>query len=297
MLEEDSGVFADKIEHAKLTGQLIGPITGFPDIDDELCGALYPGLHVISGNTGTGKTAFCLQVACQCGFPALYVTCEMSSLELLRRIAARVTATPLHRFKHPKYSLPSAVMKSHIRTAVESAPNLVIADSTLTFWDESSIREHAKQMKEISDTEHILIVIDSLHSWASWLNCQEYDRLNLALRSLRGIASELQCPVLYISEQSKTANRENATGGDLGSSSPAGFRGIEYGAESVIGLRAEVEDYQENGKKRFRPKVDAFGRTPLTLTFHKNRNGAPHKPLDLLFDGALQKFTVNEDGM
>jgi len=56
------------------------------------------------GQPGTGKTAFALQVAAQCGFPCLYVTCEMAPLELLRRHTARVTRTYLNRFKSGELS-------------------------------------------------------------------------------------------------------------------------------------------------------------------------------------------------
>lgn len=283
MLIKSFDTFSERIESARLTGAKIGPVTGFSQVDNELCGAFYPGLHVVTGNTGAGKTAFCLQIACQCGCPALYVTCEMSPIELLRRIAARVTDTPLHKFKNPACCISAAEMKQRARIAVESAPELVIADSTLAFWDRRSLLEQASMMRDISESEHLLIVIDSLHSWASWLNIEEYDRLNLALKSLRELASELECPVLYIAEQSKTANRANSKGQDLGSSAPAGFRGIEYGAETVIGLRAEVDELG-------RPISDAYGCTPVTLTFHKNRNGAAGKPISLSFDGALQRF-------
>lgn len=289
MLCEEFGAFADNIEHARTTGSLIGPITGFDSVDRELCGALYPGLHVVTGNTGAGKTAFCLQVACQCGFPALYVTCEMSALELLRRITARVTETPLHQFKNPREALPAALMKKKVEESIRAAPHLVIADSTLAFWDANAILEEAERLKKTLEFEHILVVIDSLHAWASWLPSEEYDRLNVALKSFRMIAAELKCPVLYIAEQSKAANMSDAQGKGYGSAAPAGFRGIEYGAESLIGLRAKTD---EKGK----PITDAYGVTPVTLTFHKNRNGAAGKPIPMKFDGAFQKFSEDDGG-
>ena len=64
---------------------------GLPTLDKNLGGRVAPGLSVIYGGPGIGKTAFALQTAATCGFPALYVSCEMSALELLRRIIARVT--------------------------------------------------------------------------------------------------------------------------------------------------------------------------------------------------------------
>ncbi len=283
MLLNEFDCYADKMEEARKTGKPLGPVTGIPSLDKELCGALQPGLHVVTGNTGSGKTAFCLQVGADCGFPCLYVSCEMKPLELLRRITARFTDTPLHKLKNPYDSLPAAEMKARVRTAIKQAPMLAIADGTLSFASPEWIRDQAYILKEAHKTEHILVVVDSLHSWAAWLDGEEYGRLGEALTQLRKLSAELNCPVLHISEQSKTANRENQKGKDFGSSAPAGFRGIEYGAESVIGLRVKVDD---TGK----PVYDAEYRTPVTISFHKNRNGTGGKPFGMIFEGAFQRF-------
>ncbi len=282
-LLDEFDTYADKLDEAKAAKSKIGPVTGFQALDWHLCGALQPGLHVLTGNTGSGKTAFCLQVAAACGFPVLYVTCEMCALELFRRIIARVTETPLQQLKNPAEALPAETMKELARRTVKAVGHLALADATLAFADPTWIRDQAQLIKDADDAEHVLILIDSLHSWAAWLNADEYERLNVALKSLRQLSSELNCPVLYIAEQSKTANRENAKGRDLGTSSPAGFRGIEYGAESVIGLRVDVD-------KEGKVKADRNGGIPVRVTLLKNRNGVAGVSVTMSFCGALQKF-------
>src|SRR5829696_3798503 len=67
---------------AKQSGKPRGPITRIPQLDDVLGGALQPGVHVLHASPGAGKTALALQIAATCGFPALFVTCEMAPLEL-----------------------------------------------------------------------------------------------------------------------------------------------------------------------------------------------------------------------
>src|SRR5918996_1264990 len=86
------------------------PVTRIPQLDDVLGGALQPGVHVVHASPGAGKTALALQIAATCGFPALFVTCEMAPLELLRRITARVTETLLGRLKSGEYD-PTRVVK------------------------------------------------------------------------------------------------------------------------------------------------------------------------------------------
>ena len=90
---------AEAAHHAKATGKPLGPMSGFPALDAELGGYFTSGLHGVTGNAGAGKTAFVLQIAARCQFPALFVTTEMPPVELLRRLIARVTGTPANSLK------------------------------------------------------------------------------------------------------------------------------------------------------------------------------------------------------
>lgn len=64
--------------------------TPWPSVNEALNGGLWPGLHIVVGGTGTGKTQLGLQIAlggAQRGFPALYVALELSDDELTVRLA------------------------------------------------------------------------------------------------------------------------------------------------------------------------------------------------------------------
>ena len=120
----------------------------------------------------------------------------------------------------------------------------------------------------------ILVVVDSLHSWADGMpgDADEYARLGAALGALRGLAGALESPVLVIAER----NRASMKAGGI--SAGAGHRRIEYGAESVWELDREEED------------VGPPGEALVTLGLAKNRNGAPGRKVALHFDGARQRF-------
>ncbi len=79
-------------QQERAAGRPLGPVSGLRRLDSMLCGAFAPGLHILQGTPGVGKTAFALGLALECRCPALFVTCELSPLELLRRMVARVTA-------------------------------------------------------------------------------------------------------------------------------------------------------------------------------------------------------------
>lgn len=257
---------------AQTTGQPRGPGTGLGKLDAEVGGYLAPGLHILHGSPGVGKTAFCLQVAAECACPALFVSCEMGPLELFRRVTARVTKTFLGRLKSGE--LPPEESLALARRAALAAPRLALADATRAFAAPSWLREAALAVR--GDAPHLLVVLDSVHSWAESAaekGLSEYELLNAALAALRQLAAALEGPVLAVAE------RNRATMKTGGLSAGAGTRKIEYGAESVLDLSSDPA-----------APPDVKGEVPVTVKLVKNRHGALGKAISLRWHGALQTF-------
>lgn len=264
---------------ARLDGQPLGIATGLPTVDAELSYMLQPGLHSLQGGAGVGKTAFALQLATECRFPALYITCEMAPLELLARITARKTGTFLGRLKSGELAVDQ-VSSLVERTAV-ACPQLALLDATRVYVPAFAPQSRPQTLSIVAvagafrnKAEHALIVVDSLHSWvdAASETLSEYERLNAGLAALRSLAATLNCPVLYIAER----NRASAAGG-VGAG--AGTRKIEYGAETVIELDRTTTS-----------APSATGEVEVILKISKNRNGAIGRPITLRFNGALQRY-------
>lgn len=278
----DFGAAAEAANLARISGQPCGAMSGFPSLDRELCGAFAPGVHAIHGNAGAGKTAFCLQLASSCQCPALFVTCEMSPVELLRRHTARITNTYLGRLKSGEFRVEDALKLA--RRAIEAAPQMAFVDATRAPARPFADPQNPKSFNLLEaaritrgDSPHLLIIIDSLHSWASawrFAAASEYDTLNQAIEGLQRLAAELQCPILFVSER----NRSSMEAGGLNAG--AGTRRIEYSAETIIDLNRSSEI-----------KEDADGKVPITLRLEKNRHGAAGKKVLLKFHGATQCFS------
>lgn len=256
---------------ARQSKQPLGPVSGLSLIDKKLGGRFPVGLVPVLGNAGAGKSAFCLQLAACCGCPALYVSCEMAPAELLRRQMARVGDIYLGRLKTGE--IRPDEMERRALEAAASAPDLAIMDAT-------SICPTLDHLKVIGaalrgQEEHLLLVVDSLHSWieGARTGATEYDALNAAMARLREMALEQKIVVMVICER----NRASMDSGGLNSG--AGSRRIEYGAEVMIDLQRDRDVAQ-----------DAQGETPVTLCFAKNRNGVAGDKVQLLFNGALQRF-------
>lgn len=262
---------AEALYNALQNGHPIGPLSGFGKIDCEMCGAFPPGVHIVHGDPGAGKTAFALQIACSCLCPALYVTCEMGPIELLRRITSRVTNTFLGKFKTGE--LPPDYAKSLVRRAVQAVPNLYIADATRSQATTKWILDTARMIRQQTESEYFLLLIDSVHSWADSMTGAEgeYEALNKALSAMRLLGAELACPVVGIAERNRAAQGK----GGMGAS--AGSRKFEYGGETVMELSRSEEE-------------SVLGERDAKLKFAKNRHGTPGNTISLVFNGALQSF-------
>lgn len=246
-----------------------GAITGLPSLDMAFGGALPAGLTIMHGLPGSGKSALALQIAADCGCPSLYVTVEMSVLELARRTVARVTSTPLSKIKWGDVTPDESLELLH-RT-VEAVPQMVFADATRDYATIEWLRKAAMGVR--GGSEHFLMVIDSVHSWADsgGSGTSEYDRLGQAIRDLQELAAILECPVLGVAER----NREKMKDG--GVSAAAGTRKFEYGSEVVIDLQPDGD-------------VNASGERPVKMKLAKNRHGEQGRNIDLFFNGSLQRY-------
>lgn len=252
-------------------GETRGPHIPFPRLAKDLGGTYPVGLSILHGQPGTGKTAFALQAAAEASCPALYVTAEMAPLELMRRIVARISGQFLGRLRSGELSPDSSL--SYARAALTQVPHLAVADTTRAWASPEWLQSAAEAVRR--DHPYLLIVVDSLHSWAEGAelgNATEYDLLNAAITSLRQLAGGLSCSVLAIAER----NRISMKNGGL--SAGAGTRKIEYGAELVLDLTSD----QDAG-------FDLMGEKSVELKIVKNRNG-DRGECPLLFHGALQRF-------
>src|SRR5215213_9610771 len=257
---------------ARVNGLARGPVTGLASLDATLGDCLAPGLHVMHGGPGVGKTCLALQVAATCGCPALYVSAEMRPLELLRRLTARETGTFLGTLKSG--ALAPADSLALARWAVAACSGLALVDACDAFAAPDWLREAARIVQ--GDARHVLLVVDSVHSWAEGApgELTEYDRLNAAIAALRTLAGQLGAPILAVAER----NRASMAAGGLSAS--AGSRKFEYTGESVWDL---AEDKDASAPS---PHEKA-----ITLHVAKNRSGAAGRKVRLAFHGALQKYT------
>lgn len=260
---------------ARASGAPLGPVTALSKLDRELGGSMEPGVHVLHADPGAGKTAFALQIAATCGVPALYVTAEMSPIELMRRVCARVTETYLAKYKDG--ALTETAVREHVRRAGDACPDLRIVDGTAGPATPALMLAHGEALR--TDTG-LLIVIDSAHRWvhSTGAAASEYDLLSAALTELGRVSAHLECPILVIAERNRMS-RQGSKG--AGMDAAAGTRSFEYGATTVLAL--DPPSPEEGGGPHTQEKQ-------VRLTLQKNRSGQSGGRVNLLFHGGFQRF-------
>ena len=266
---------------AAAAGRPRGPVTGLAAVDELLGTYLAPGLHVLQGAPGCGKTAMALQIASDCFYPCLYVTAEMPVLELFRRLVARQTNTFLGKLKTGELGGREAQRLALVAT--ENLPHLALMDATRAYADVESICKAAEALKESMRADHVLIVIDSLTVWArsatrglESIGLNEYEIINQGVMGCTNIANYLNAPVIALSHRNRQGNNGNG-----GLHAAKGSGSIEYEAESVLDL--EPVDRKDHSP-------DLNGEVRVKMTPYKNRHGIPNVPVQLLFSGRLQTF-------
>ena len=261
-----------------------GPVTNLSRFDEAVGGFLATGLHILQAAPGAGKTAFSLQTASNCGFPALFVSTEMGTLELFRRLISRETKTFLGKLKTGELGGKEA-MRLALKT-VENLPNFAILDGTNSYASPKQILSVAEALKKKAGTEQILVVIDSIQMWAKsvrgvdseFAGASEYELINAGLGSVSKLANKLKSPVLAISHRNRVGNKN----GTANLHSAKGSGEVEYLAESVIDLTRTEEQ----------PDID--GEVGVVLNLLKNRHGVPGVKIPMRFCGRIQSFREAE---
>lgn len=268
----------------KHTGAMRGVPTGFPALDGMLSGFQKSDLIILAARPSIGKTTLALDIARQTAIqhktPVGFFSLEMSSQQLVDRMLAAQAGVNSWRLRTGKISKDDEFDRlQEGMAALSEAPIFIDDKSSNTVL---SMRSTARRMKMEKGLG--LIVIDYLQliiPSSSGGNVSVVQQVSEISRALKGMARELDVPVLALSQLSRAVEQR---GGKPRLSDLRDSGSIEQDADVVLFIHRE--DMTGNRSESDKNNV-------AEILVEKHRNG-PVGKVDLLFDDQTTTFKTLE---
>jgi replicative DNA helicase len=266
------------IERYSASGGVVGIPTGFSALDEMTTGFQKGDLIVVGGRPSMGKTALCLAMAqhasVKAGYPTAIFSLEMNKSSIVERILcaeARVSMHTLHSGTLSKRDYPRLAMHAD---PLYQAP-LYIDDTPAI----SVLELRAKARRLQAQHNLAFIVVDYLQLMTPSVKSDSFQQdISQISRSLKGVAKELNVPVVALSQLSRAS--EKRTGDHRPQLSDLRDSGaIEQDADVVLFVyRDEVYN-----------KDDESNKGKAEIIIGKQRNG-PTGSVEVAFIKEFAKF-------
>lgn len=292
------GVLADAFDRIdelhKNKGQLRGTPTGFKSLDNLLAGLQRSDLVIIAARPSVGKTSFALDIvrhiATKQKVPVGMFSLEMSKEQLVDRLLCSEANVDLWKMRTGRLSdrpedddfprIGHAIgVLSEAPIFIDDSPNINIMQ----------IRTKARRLQ----AEHGLglIVIDYLQLMESGSNGNSDNRVQEVAeitRGLKGIARELNIPVVALSQLSRVVEQSKPAIPKLSHLRESGS--IEQDADVVLFI------YRKSADRNYRPEdVAPDERGIAEVHIAKHRNG-PTGLIKVAFNEAFASFRNLDTG-
>jgi replicative DNA helicase len=258
--------------------QFTGLSTGLRDLD-KLLGGLHKGdLITIGGRPSMGKSSLAsciLLAAAKAGKAVIIFSTEVDALRLARRLVAQEAMIDTHKFRRPKQLTEVEFMQVARAQAELARLNIFINDHPSP--TPGFIRGECLRVKAQGGTVD-LVIVDYIGLLA-WTGRVENRNLELGKisASLKGLARELDCPVVVLSQLNRAVESRQDKRPKLLDLRESGS--IEQDSDVVIGLY-RPEYYDPN---------DRPGEVEIIVL--KNRDG----PTGSVWATFLKEYTVFKD--
>jgi replicative DNA helicase len=269
----------------KNKGELRGVPTGFKGLDNTLAGLQKSDLVILAARPSLGKTTLALDiarhVACEEKIPVGIFSLEMSAQQLVDRFISSEAHVDLWKLRTGRLSENSDDFH-RIRDALDK-----LSKAPLYIDDEAS--NNVLQMRAMArrlQAEHGslgLIIIDYLQLMQPRTSTESMvQQITEISRSLKGLARELNVPVLAISQLSRAVEQRHPPIPRLSDLRESGS--IEQDADVVMFIYRE-DRYRDNSSKPNQAEI----------IIAKHRNG-PLGKIPLYFNPEKVTFTSLDEG-
>lgn len=257
--------------------EITGVPTGFVDLD-RMTSGLQPGdLVIVAGRPSMGKTAFSVNigehVAIEAGLPVAIFSMEMGGTQLAMRMLGSVGQLDQHRLRTGKLNEEDWPRLTH---AIQKMNDAQISIDETPALNPIEMRARARRLARQTGKLGLIIVDYLQLMQGSQQSDNRASEISEISRSLKGLAKELGCPVIALSQLNRSLEQRPNKRPVMSDLRESGA--IEQDADVIIFLyRDEVynPDSQDKGTAE--------------IIIGKQRNG-PIGAVRLTWMGAYTKF-------
>lgn len=260
-------------------GKIRGIPTGYKDLDNVLAGLQRSDLVVLAARPSMGKTALALNIAHNVALgveqPVLIFSLEMSKEQLVDRMLAMESGVDAWALRTGNLTDGDFEKISQAMGALSEAKIYIDDTPSITV---SELRTKARREAHIRELG--LVVVDYLQLMSGGRYGGDGNRvqeISEISRGLKGIARELDIPVLALSQLSRSVESRSPQIPQLADLRESGS--IEQDADVVAFI------YRE---EYYKPDTDRKNVTDILIKKHRN---GPTGAIELYFDREKQRFS------
>ena len=269
---------------------LTGVPSGFRKLDDITAGWQPSDLVIIAGRPAMGKTSFALSIAKNVAIdyrkPIAFFSLEMNNVQLVNRLISNVCSIPGNKILNGQLTPDEwERFDSNIRK-MQGAPIYVDDTPGLSIFE---LRTKARRLVREHGIELLMIDYLQLMNANGMRFNSRQEEVSTISRSLKGLAKELNIPVLALSQLSRAVEQRDGPEGKRPQLSDLRESGaIEQDADMVLFVhRPEYYHILQDEKGN-----DLHGMAQIIIA--KHRKGATGDVL-LNFRGEYTRFSNPED--
>lgn len=273
---------------------------------------LPPGLHIVTGQTGGGKSAFVVNLAhaaARAGHPVLYVSLELDGAEIAARFLGLASGVPWYKLALRRPLGPEEDNKrraGEVLLTSHGIPERVAVLVPDTF-DASTVQREALGLFD-AHRKVPLVVFDYLQM-ATVRSADSYraplrEAVAEVVKALRTLSRHLEhrpdwpgCPVVVLSTTARANVKGEGAVPGLGGDDPDALRHADL--ETLKALPKEAGEVEATAVTAWvlglGDRDAANGYRPLTLRLVKNRLGMPGQWIPFTFRGATGELNEAPD--
>ena len=224
------------VKASKNTGGITGVSTGYTDLDKKTAGWQASDLIIIAGRPAMGKTSFALSlaknIAIDNGDPVAFFSLEMNNQQLVNRLVSNVCSIPGNKILNGQLNNDEWRRFDNKIGTMLGKPLYVDDTPGLSVFE---LRTKARRLVREKGVKLIMIDYLQLMNASGMKFNSRQEEVSTISRSLKGLAKELDIPIIALSQLSRAVEQRPGEDSHLPKLSDLRESGaIEQDADMVI---------------------------------------------------------------